>query len=68
MFSPVVVASQQIDKVIDWPDFQTWMRDQLMAKASPDDNFRRAVALIDSEGEPQLNEARSILERLLRLA
>lgn len=65
MFSPLVVAHQQIDKVIDWPDFQTWFRDQQVAKASPEDNFNRAVALIDSEGEPQLNEARSILERLI---
>lgn len=65
MFSPLVIARQQIDKVIDWPDFQTWLRDQLIAKASPQDNFSRAVALIDSEGEPQLNEARSILEKLI---
>jgi tetratricopeptide (TPR) repeat protein len=65
MFSPDVVARQQIDKVIDWPDFQTWIRDQQIAKAAPEDNFNRAVALIDSEEEPQLNEARSILERLI---
>ncbi|MDP9082319.1 MAG: hypothetical protein M3N50_00910 [Pseudomonadota bacterium] len=65
MFSPVVVARQQIDKAIDWPDFQTWMRDQQVAKSSPEENFNRAVALIDSEEEPQLNEARSILEGLI---
>jgi tetratricopeptide (TPR) repeat protein len=65
MFSPTVVASQQIEKVIDWPDFQTWIRNQQVAKASPEENFNRAVALIDSEEEPQLNEARSILERLI---
>src|SRR5271163_1083322 len=65
MLRPLVVAHQQIDKVIDWPDFQTWIRDQQIAKASPEDNFNRAVALIDSEDEPQLNEARSILERLI---
>ena len=65
MFSPVVVASQQIDKVIDWPDFQTWIRDQQVAKASPEVNFSRAVALIDSEEEAKLNEARSILEKLI---
>jgi tetratricopeptide (TPR) repeat protein len=64
-FSPVVVASQQVDKVIDWPDFQTWLRDQQIAKVSPDDNFMRAVALIDSEGKQQLEDARSILERLI---
>jgi tetratricopeptide (TPR) repeat protein len=65
MFSQDVVARQQIDKVIDWPDFQTWIRDQQVAKASPEENFNRAVALIDSENEAQLNEARSILERLI---
>ncbi|MGO9932605.1 MAG: hypothetical protein ACLPV8_12440 [Steroidobacteraceae bacterium] len=65
MFSPVVVASQQIDKVIEWPDFQTWMRDQQVAMAAPEANFNRAVALIDSEEEPQLNEARAILEGLI---
>ena len=65
MFSPIVVASQQIDKVIDWPDFQTWMRNQLIANTSTEDNFNRAVGLIDTEGEPQLIEARAILERLV---
>jgi hypothetical protein len=65
MFSPDVVARRQIDKVIDWPEFQTWIRDQQVAKISPQENFNRAVALIDSEQEAQLNEARSILERLI---
>ena len=65
MFSPDVVASQRMDQVIDWPDFQTWFRDQQIAKVSPEDNFKRAVALIDSEGGPQLSEARSILESLI---
>jgi tetratricopeptide (TPR) repeat protein len=65
MFSPVIVARQQIDQVIDWPDFQTWFRDQQLAKSSPEQNFNRAVALIDSEEEPKLNEARSILETLI---
>ncbi len=65
MFSPVVVARQQIDQVIDWPDFQTWIRDRQVAKSSPQENFNHAVALIDSDDEPQLNQARSILERLI---
>src|SRR5271167_185076 len=43
MFSPIVLASQQLDKVIDWPDFQTWFRDQQVAFASPEENFNRAV-------------------------
>ena len=62
---PVIVASQQLDKTIDWPDFQTWVRDQQIAHASPEDSLNHAVALIDSEEPSQLNDARSILERLI---
>jgi tetratricopeptide (TPR) repeat protein len=65
MFSKAVLASEQIDQVIDWPDFQTWMRDQLVAKSSPEESYNRAVSLIDSAGQAQLSEARSILEKLL---
>ena len=65
IFSSDVVAREQIDKLINWPDFQTWIRDQQVAKASREENFNRAVALIDSEEEAQLSEARSILERLI---
>lgn len=65
IFSPVVVAREQIDQVIDWPDFQTWILDRQAAKSSPQENLNRAVALIDSEDERQLNQARSILEKLI---
>jgi tetratricopeptide (TPR) repeat protein len=65
MFSKVILASAQVDQVIDWPDFQTWTRDQLIATASPQDNFKRAVGLIDTEGEAQLHEAKTILEKLI---
>jgi tetratricopeptide (TPR) repeat protein len=60
-----VIASQQIDKIIDWPDFQTWIRDQQVAQNSPEDNLKHAITLIDSEGESQLREAKSIIETLL---
>jgi len=60
-----VIASQEIDTVIDWPTFQTWIRDQQVAQNSPEANFNRAVALIDSESAPQLSEAKSILEHLI---
>ena len=60
-----VIASQQIEQVIEWPNFQTWIDNQELARNSPEQNFNRAVALIDSEGQPQLSEARSILERLI---
>ncbi len=39
MFSPVVVANQSIDKVIDWPDFQTFIRNQQLAMATPEQNL-----------------------------
>jgi tetratricopeptide (TPR) repeat protein len=64
-FSPVVVANQSANKIIDWPDFQTTVRNQQLAMSTPEQNFKRAVSLIDSEGAPQLREARTILERLI---
>ena len=60
-----VIASQEIDKVIDWPTFQTWIQQQQMAQSSPESNFNRAVQLIDSESAPQLSDAKAILERLI---
>jgi tetratricopeptide (TPR) repeat protein len=60
-----VIASQRIDQVIDWPDEAAWVRDQRSALGSPEANFNRAVALIDSNGESQLREARVILEKLI---
>jgi tetratricopeptide (TPR) repeat protein len=60
-----VIASQPIDKVIDWPDFQTWVRDQQVAHNSPENNLKHAIALIDSEDPSQLREAKSIIEKLI---
>jgi tetratricopeptide (TPR) repeat protein len=60
-----VVASQRVESIIDWPDFTTYIRNELLAHDTPEDSFRRAVGLIDSEGEPQLAEAKSILEGLI---
>lgn len=60
-----VLASQQVDQVINWPDFQTWVRDQQVAHNSPEGNLKHAIALIDSEQEPQLQEAKSIIEKLI---
>jgi tetratricopeptide (TPR) repeat protein len=65
MFNNFVVANQSIDKVIDWPEFTTYVRNQQLAMATPEQNLNRAVALIDTEGGPQLMEARSILEGLI---
>jgi tetratricopeptide (TPR) repeat protein len=60
-----VIASQGINKIIDWPDFQTWARDQQVAQNSPENNLKHAIALIDSEDEPQLREAKAIIEKLI---
>lgn len=60
-----VIASQEIDKAIDWPTFQTWIERQQMAQSSPESNFSRAVQLIDSESAPQLSKAKAILEQLI---
>ncbi len=61
----VPIASQLTDQVIDWPDWKTWARNQDLATNTPEQNLARAVALIDSEGAPQLSEAKSILEGLI---
>jgi tetratricopeptide (TPR) repeat protein len=60
-----VVATQKIDKLIEWPDWQTWARDQEMARNTPEQNLQDAVKLIDSEGEQQMAGAKLILEKLL---
>jgi tetratricopeptide (TPR) repeat protein len=54
-----VIADQQVDQVIDWPDYPTWQTFQ----NSPEDNLKRAVVLIDSN---DLVVAKSILELLIR--
>jgi tetratricopeptide (TPR) repeat protein len=56
---------QRIDKVIEWPDWQTWSRDEEMARNTPEQNLRAAVKLIDSEDEQQMAAAKNILEKLL---
>jgi tetratricopeptide (TPR) repeat protein len=60
-----VLASQRIQKEIEWPDFDTWVRDQQLAHSSPDANLRRAIALTDSDDAHALREAKTILETLL---
>ncbi len=60
-----ILASQEIEKIIEWPDFQTFIRNQQLASSPPDDNLKHAIALIDSEDERALRDAKTILEALL---
>jgi tetratricopeptide (TPR) repeat protein len=63
--SKPVLAAQTVDQVIDWPSPGIWQRDQQIAQSTPEENFQRAVRLIDSQAEAQIAEARAILERLI---
>jgi Flp pilus assembly protein TadD len=59
------VASQHLDKIVDWPDFQTWSVNQQIAARSPQDNLKQAQALIDSGGDYRIGVAKMTLEKLL---
>lgn len=66
MFGKQVLASQQVDQVIDWPDFQTWAMDQEIANSSPQQNLDRAVGLINSDSSDGMASAKAILEQLIQ--
>ncbi|MGH8200822.1 MAG: tetratricopeptide repeat protein [Steroidobacteraceae bacterium] len=59
------VTSQQLDQVIDWPDFETWALNQRIATRSPEDNLKQAQMLIDSGDALRIRDAKLILEKLL---
>jgi hypothetical protein len=59
------VASQHLDKIMDWPDLQTWSVNQEIATRSPEDNLKQAQALIDSGGDYRIGVAKTMLEKLL---
>jgi tetratricopeptide (TPR) repeat protein len=58
-----VIASAQLDQIIDWPNWRTWQADREFASQSPHENLARAIALIDTGRS--FYEAKSILERLI---
>jgi len=60
-----VITSQEVNQLIDWPDIPTWIRNQQLANATPEDNLDRAADLIDRGGEAGMVEAKSILEQLV---
>jgi tetratricopeptide (TPR) repeat protein len=59
------LASQTIEQVIDWPTYQTWLREREAQGRSPEESYKHAVALIDSASANSLDEAKFILERLV---
>ena len=58
-----IVASAQLDQVIEWPTWGTWTTDLAFAQKSPQENLERAIALIDAD--TRFDEAKLILERLI---
>jgi tetratricopeptide (TPR) repeat protein len=60
-----VIATQQIDQVIDWPNLTTWVQSQQLSGSTPEQNLKRAVALVDSDSGPELAQAKYILEHLI---
>ena len=59
------IASQKVTKKIDWPDLQTWVVDQVFATKSPDEIYKHSVELIDAGDGRSLDDAKSLLERLI---
>ena len=60
------LTSQQLAEVIDWPDLDTYARNQRLAGRSPEDNLEQVQALIDTDNDLQIGEAKLMLEQLLR--
>lgn len=68
LFDPIhriAIATQQVDQVIDWPSYQDFMENQVLATSTPEQSLKRAQGMIDSEDESQIAKAKTILEKLL---
>jgi Tetratricopeptide repeat len=65
VYSSGVATSQRVDRTIDWPDLETYARNQRLATRSPQDNVQQAQALIDTGEDQKISEARLMLEQLL---
>jgi tetratricopeptide (TPR) repeat protein len=61
----LLYASQKIEQSIDWPNFHTWVANREAANRSPEDSFRYAVELIDTDGAVNLQQAKLVLERII---
>ncbi|HJV69503.1 tetratricopeptide repeat protein [Ideonella sp.] len=60
-----VLATHEVNQHIDWPDFQTWAEESRWRGKSSHDLLKQAVADIDSGQGPSLQEAKTLLERIL---
>jgi tetratricopeptide (TPR) repeat protein len=60
-----LLASQQVDRNIDWPDWQSWFRERELARKTPQQVLDDAVKLIDTGDRTALAKAKQLLERLI---
>jgi tetratricopeptide (TPR) repeat protein len=61
-----MLATARVDQLIDWPHLRDYQEVQAFAKHSPEENFERAVTLIDANDQDSLRQAKVILERLIQ--
>ena len=60
------LATAEVSQLIEWPDARTWAVDRELADKKPAEVFARAVALIDRGDGHSLDDARRMIERLIR--
>lgn len=61
----LVLASQQINQIIEWPDLATWSVEDMYASKSPNELLDHAIQRIDAGDEWSLSQAKRVLERLI---
>lgn len=59
------LTSAHLDKVIEWPNWRTWVLDRELAGKTNEDVLKKAVALIDFGDTASLDQAKQILERII---
>ncbi|MFO1401322.1 MAG: hypothetical protein U1F30_08950 [Steroidobacteraceae bacterium] len=62
-----VIATQEVDQRIDWPNTATYALAQQIAYQSKEENLKYAIGLIDNGTENELTTAKYALERLINL-
>lgn len=59
------LVSAHIDKVIEWPNWRTWVLNKELDGKTNEDVLKKAVALIDFGDTASLEQAKHILERII---